>query len=80
MGHEGDGNTNYNWCTWCSQQGICKRTRGLGNKRISGENPNYSIDEIGQNTEKSPKETCYHSNSRERLSANVDVKKSQGIK
>ena len=30
------------------------RTRGLGNKRTSGDHPNYSIIERGQNTEKSP--------------------------
>ena len=28
--------------------------KGLGNRRTSGDNPNYSITEIGQNTEKSP--------------------------
>ena len=30
------------------------RTGGLGNKRTSGDYPNYSIIENGQNTEKSP--------------------------
>ena len=30
------------------------KTGGLGNKSISGDHPNYSIVEIGQNTEKSP--------------------------
>ena len=29
-------------------------TRGLGNKRTRRDHPNYSILEIGQNTEKSP--------------------------
>ena len=33
---------------------IRTRTQGLGNKRTIGDNPNYSIIEIGQNTEKSP--------------------------
>ncbi len=33
---------------------IIKGSGGLGNKRTSGENPNYSIIEIVQNTEKSP--------------------------
>ena len=32
------------------------RTGGLGNKRMSGDHPNYSIIEIGQNTEKSPRD------------------------
>ena len=31
-----------------------KATRGLENKRTSGDYPNYYIIEIGQNTEKSP--------------------------
>ena len=35
---------------------IGKTTRGLGNKRTSGDHPNNSIVEIGQNTEKNPKE------------------------
>ena len=30
-----------------------KRTRGLRNKKTSGDNPNFSIAEIGLNTEKS---------------------------
>ena len=29
-------------------------TGGFGNKRTSGDHPNYSIVEFGQNTEKSP--------------------------
>ena len=35
-------------------KGLIKGTRGLGNKRTSGDNTNYSIVEIKQNTEKSP--------------------------
>ena len=35
---------------------IIKRTRGLGNKRTSGDHPNYYIIEKVQNTEKSPGE------------------------
>ena len=33
-------------------QGLVKRIGGLRNKRTSGEHPNYSIVQIGQNTEK----------------------------
>ena len=33
---------------------IDKRTEGLENKSSSGEHPNYSIFEVGQNTEMSP--------------------------
>ena len=35
-------------------KGLVKGLRGLGNKRTSGDHPNYSIIEIGQNTEKIP--------------------------
>ena len=35
-------------------QKIDKRTGGLRNKRTDGDHLNYSIVEIGQNTEKSP--------------------------
>ena len=51
---ESDVYTNYNWCAWYSHQRIIKGTEGLGNKRTSGDHPNYSITEIGQDTEKSP--------------------------
>ena len=33
---------------------MVKGTGGLGNKRLSGDHPNYNINRIGQNTEKSP--------------------------
>ena len=54
MEHEGDGDNNCNWYTWYSRQRIGTGTRGLGNKRASGDHPIYSIIKIGQNTEKSP--------------------------
>ena len=50
MEHEGGGDTNFNWCTWNDPQ----RLRGVGNRRMSGDHLNYSIVEVGQNTEKSP--------------------------
>ncbi len=56
--------------------------KGLGNKRTNGDNTNYCIIEIGQNTKKSPgdwEENCCHSNSSERSSANADAKNFQGI-
>ena len=40
--------------SWYSHQKIGIRTVGLGNKRTSGDHPNYSIVKIGWNTEKSP--------------------------
>ena len=52
--HESEGYTNCNCCSWYSHQRIDKRTRGLGNKRTTGDNPIYSIADISQNTEKSP--------------------------
>ena len=52
--HESDGDTNCNWCSWYSNQRTGRRTGTFENKRTSGDNPDYSIVEIGQNTEKSP--------------------------
>ena len=55
--HEGD--TNCNWCTWNDLQGLSKRAGRVRNRRMSGDYPNYSIVEVGQNTE----ETNYRSDS-----------------
>ena len=54
MENESDGNTNFNWCARYSRQKIGTETRGLEKKKTIGDNPNNSIVEIGQNTEKSP--------------------------
>ena len=51
--HESDGDTSCNWCTRYSHQKIGTGTGGIGNKRTSGDHPNYNIIKIGQNTEKS---------------------------
>ena len=48
-GHEDDGYTNINCCFWYSHQGIITEITDA-----VGDRPNYSIVEIGQNTEKSP--------------------------
>ncbi len=53
MEHTGDNYTNCNWCVWNSHKRIINGTGGLGNKRTSGDHPNNSIIENGQNTEKS---------------------------
>ena len=37
-----------------NHQRISTKTEGFGNKRTSGDYPNYFIIEIDQNTEKSP--------------------------
>ena len=54
MEHAGDNYINCNWCFWYSNLRITKGTGGRGNKRTSGNHPNYSFIENGQNTEKSP--------------------------
>ena len=66
------------WWSW--YQKIGKETGELGNKRTSRDHPNYSIIKISLKTKKSPgeyEETCYHSNSSEKPSANAGVKNSQ---
>ena len=52
--HESEDYTKCNWCFWYSHQKIGERTWWLRNKRTSGDSPNNSVTEIGQNTEKSP--------------------------
>ncbi len=49
--HKGD---DYTIRDWYSNEWIIKRTGELGGWRTSGDHPNYSIVENGQNTEKSP--------------------------
>ena len=54
--NESDDDIDCNWCSWYIHQRIGKRTEKFSNKRTSGDHPNYSIIEIGQNTEKSPRD------------------------
>ena len=54
MEHGSYNDTNCNWYAWYSNQKISTGTAGLGNKSTSGDCLNYTIVEIGQNTEKSP--------------------------
>ena len=57
-----------------------KGTGGIGNKRTNGDHPNYSIVQIGQNTEKSPgdlKTLAVTQTSEKKPSANTDMKNSQ---
>ena len=54
MEHEGDDETN---CNWCAQDILQRHRKGNGrlkNQRTSGDHPVYSITKINQNTEKSP--------------------------
>ena len=76
--HEGDNYTNHDWCFWYSHQRIIKGTGGLGNKRMSGDHPNYNIIENHQNTEKSPGDLLSLKLS-EKPSGKTDVKNSQGV-
>ena len=50
MEHESYGYNSYNSCTWNGLQ----RIGTVRNQRMHLDNLDYSIDEIGQNTEKSP--------------------------
>ena len=54
MEHEGYNYTIWDWCFCYSNKRIIKRTRGLGSWRTSGDHPNESIIDNGQNPEKSP--------------------------
>ena len=52
--HETDGDANCKWRTRSSHQTISTGIRGLGNKKTSGDHPNYSIVKICQTTKSSP--------------------------
>ena len=54
--HEDDGDTNCNWCVWNIPQKIAEGTVRLKNQRTREDHPNYSIVEIGLNTEKIPED------------------------
>ena len=54
MEHESDGDINSKWCSWYSHQRTGVGTGGLGNKRTSGDHPNYCFKWSSQNTKKSP--------------------------
>ncbi len=54
MEHEGVNHTNRDWCFWYSDQEIIRGTGRLRGWTTSGDHPNYSVIENGQNTEKSP--------------------------
>ena len=54
MEHEGDGDTSSNLNNRNNSERIGKGTKRLGNKKTSGDQSDYSINKIAQNTEKSP--------------------------
>ena len=47
MEYEGDVDTNCNWCACNNPQRIDKGTRRPGNKRATGDHPDYGIIKIG---------------------------------
>ena len=51
---ECDNYTNRDWYSWYNRQRISTGPGRHGNGGTSGNHPNYSIIEYGQNTEKSP--------------------------
>ena len=53
MKNEDDGYTDYNWYAWYNHQRKGIVTGRLGDRK-NGDYPNYNINTIGQNTEKSP--------------------------
>ena len=80
MEHESDGDTNCDWCTQHSRQRIGTGTGGLEDKRTSGDHPNNSVVEIGQNIAKSPKDLkrlAVNQTPVEKPSANAGVKNSK---
>ena len=53
MEHEGESDTNCNWCIQNNPQRLGKGVGRVGNQRMRRDHPSYIV-KIGQNTEKSP--------------------------
>ena len=51
-----DSDTNCYWNTWNDLQRLWKEARIVGNQRMNGDYPRYSIVKISLNTEKNPRE------------------------
>ena len=54
MAHEGDGDINYNWCTWNNPQMIGKETGRLEAGRMSGGHLDYGVVGIDQSVLRCP--------------------------
>ena len=52
--HEGDGDTNCNWCTWHCHKKLGRNTGGTESHKKNRGHPDYNIVEIGLNTQKIP--------------------------
>ena len=76
MEHESDGDTNYNWC---SRNDLGKERKGL---EVGGWTETIKTTVLLRSARILRKvlETCGDSRSSERLSANADVKNSQGLR
>ena len=77
--HESDCDTNCDWCSGYSYPKIDTGIGGLGNRRTSGDHPNYIFIKISQSTEKSPRDRrrLAVTHSWGKPSANAGVKNSQ---
>ena len=53
MKHDGDTDTNCNWCPWSNPQRFDKGAGRFRNQSMSEDHPDYSVIKIRQNTEKS---------------------------
>ena len=75
--HEQDNDNNCSWCTWNGSQMLGKGSGTNKNQRKNWEHSDNSILVIGQNTPESwrSKEPFCYSVSKERLPANIGVKK-----
>ena len=78
MEHEGDDDTNCNWCTWNNLQRLSKRTKGGRNWRRSKVQYCLGQPEYWKESWR-PEETCCHSDSHERSSVNAGEKNLQGV-
>ena len=52
--HKSDSDTNFNWRAWNGLLMLNKRTEGVRNW-TNWDHPKYSIDDVGQDTEKNPR-------------------------
>ena len=83
MEHESDSDTNFKWCARNNPKRLGKETGKFKDQRISEDHPDYSINEIHQNTKKSPGELrklVVTQTPVKKPSANAGVKNSQRSK
>ena len=54
--HEVDGETNYGWCSYSGLLMLKKGTGWVENRSTNRDYPDYNIDKIGKNTQKTPRD------------------------